>query len=175
MTPRAILGWGGFALVATLCATCAILSANASRQAAVIARYEACEAAVQGKPKAKPAALVCSAAIATADLDADRERACSAALGAKPENTFAIRMTCGLPTKAVVAQRDAAAARVANLEGELKTERGGQAAALRRAQLAGQTQAERKAKRDAAVQAAPRDADGLAVCDDRCLRDRWGQ
>lgn len=173
MSIRAMMGWGMIAALAALSVGLAIQTARATSLGKKVDRFEACEAAVAGKPKARPAAEVCSKIIAAADADADRERACSAALVA--DNTFAIRMTCGTPTKTLFAQRDAARGEVANLRAELKTTIDGQAGALRRAEAAGRTQAERKAKRDAAVQAAPRDADGLVVCDDGCLRDRFGR
>lgn len=173
MSLRQILGWSMIAALGLTFAAAAFEHGRAGRLAARVERFEACEAAVTGKAKARPAAEVCSKAIAAADADADRERACSAALMAG--NTVAVRMVCGPATKTLFAQRDTARGEVTNLRTELATTIAGQAAALRRAEQAGRTQAERKARRDAAVQAAPRDADGLVVCDDGCLRDRFGR
>lgn len=171
MTPRAVILLIGALSAAALVGAFALQTRRADGLARQVARFEACEAAVVGKPKARPAAEVCSKAIAAADADADRERACSAALAA--ENTFAIRMVCGTATKALFAQREAARGELSGVKAELANEQAGREGDLRRAQTAGKAEAERKARRDAAVQAAPRDAAGLVVCDDECLRSRW--
>ena len=167
-----VLGWLIMAALAGCIATIAFQTGHIARLATRVDRFEACEAAVAGKAKARPVGEVCSKVIAAAGIDADRERACSAALAG--DNTFTVRMVCGSPTKTLYAQREAAQGEATNLRDQLATTVAGQAAALRRAEEAGRTQELRKAKRDAAVQAAPRDADGLVVCDDGCLRDRFG-
>lgn len=117
---------------------------------------------------------LCDQVIAADHGVAARARICDGSLAAKPENTFGLQQACSLPVKAVVAQRDAARGERDDATSTLVRERSGHQAALRRAQTAATTQAQRKARADAVIQAAPRDADGLSVCDADCMRARWG-
>lgn len=147
-------------------------TSRANRLQAKVAGYVACEAAVTGKPKAKPVTEVCSPAIASADQVADRARACDAAIGAS--DLYGLEHSCSTPVKALDARLAAAMADAKGLRDELTLQRKGQAAALREAELRGQLASERKARRDAAVQAAPRDGDGLRVYDAGSVCARWG-
>lgn len=115
----------------------------------------------------------CPDVIAADHLVAVRARACDAALSARPENTYGAAAACSLPVKTVQAERDIARREAVRLTTELSNERLGQDAAIARASASAATLAERKARAVAAVQAAPRDGDGLVVCDADCLRARW--
>lgn len=174
MTVRQMIGWAMIAALGAATSAAAFEHARAGRLADRVARFEACEAAVAGKPKARPAAEVCSKAVASADADADRERACTAALTARPENSFAVRMVCASAVKTVVAQRDAATGERESARAELTTLRASQTAAIRRAQADATIQAERKIRAAQAVERAPRNAAGHVVCDAACLRQRTG-
>lgn len=128
-------------------------------------------------PKARPdqdPAKLCAPAIASAWSTAARANACDTALTAKPEGLFGIKASCSLPVKTVLAERDAARTNLTNVQAALDEERASQGAALRRAEAAGKAQAERTARAEAARAAAPRDPDGLSVCDAGCLRARAG-
>lgn len=133
-----------------------------------------CVAAVAiDAPFAADPGKACPGPIAAAALAANRARACDAAFTAHPENTYGVAASCSTPVKTVQAERDVARAEAADLTAALNQERLGQDAAIARATAAASAQAERKARAAAALQAAPRDGDGLLVCDAGCLRARW--
>ncbi|PZR32277.1 MAG: hypothetical protein DI526_17025 [Caulobacter segnis] len=135
---------------------------------------KACVAAVSGKGRADlDPATVCPRPIAADRLAAVRSRACDAALSASPENLYGAATSCSGPVKRVQAERDVARGEAARLTNDLNNERLGQDAAIARAAASAATQAERKARAAAALQAAPRDAGGLVVCDADCMRARW--
>lgn len=172
MTPR---GWIGLGVILALLAalgTAAFQTSRANGLAHQVDGYKACEAAVEGKPKAKPAAQVCSKAIAAADQIADRALACDGALTVG--NTYGLGNYCSTPVKTLDARLGVADRTVASLQAELKADREDRAAALADAETRGRLNAERKARAAAAVAAAPRDSAGLVVCDAGCVRDRWG-
>jgi hypothetical protein len=141
------------------------------RDDAIAAR--ACVAAVTpgAKASADPA-KACPPVIAADHAVAVRARACDSAFMARPENTYGVAANCSAPVKGVQAERDVARREAGRLTKDLQTERLGQDAAIARAQAAATTQAERKARADAALKAAPRDRDGLVVCAADCLRAR---
>lgn len=86
---------------------------------------------------------------------------------------FAVDAACTTEVKTLLAQRDAESRRAESLDEALKRARADQAAAVSRAESRARTQAERTARGQAAVSAAPRDDAGLVVCDAGCLRDRF--
>lgn len=86
---------------------------------------------------------------------------------------FAVDLSCSIEVKTLLAERLAESRRADSLHESLKAARAAQAAAVARAETRSRTQAERTARGQAAVSAAPRDADGLVVCDAVCLRDRF--
>ncbi|MCY1648165.1 hypothetical protein OVA11_14165 [Caulobacter sp. SL161] len=143
---------------------------NGARDAATL---RACVRALGSEGSPERVAKACPAAIADAHLVAARASACDAALSARPENSYAVAAACSAPVKTVQAERDIARREAARLTSDLTNERLGQDAAIARASASAATLAERKARAVAAVQAAPRDGDGLVVCDADCLRARW--
>lgn len=112
-----------------------------------------------------PAPVVVQHRIARASVRCDQ-----ALLGL---DLFAVDAACSTEVKTLLAQRDAESARAGSLDTALKRARADQAAAVARAESRARTQAERTARGQAAVTLAPRDADGLVVCDAGCLRDRF--
>jgi hypothetical protein len=166
---------GGAIALALMLATLAWEKHRADHFAGLDQAHRQCIASIKPGARAEldPVKL-CDAVIAADHGVAARARVCDDALGTKPENTFGLQQACSTPVKTVVAQRDAAALERDGLQLDLDRERNGHQAALRRATQAATTQAERKARADAAVQAAPRDSDGLTVCNADCMRARWG-
>lgn len=117
----------------------------------------------------------CDPAIASAQFAALSSAVCDQALSAKSENTAALRQVCSTAVKTVVAQRNVAIGERDAALGDLKTTRAGQAAAITRAEARIRTEAQRKIDAAQVVATAPRDADGLVVCDAVCLRRRAGE
>ncbi|ALL14277.1 hypothetical protein [Caulobacter henricii] len=142
-------------------------------QSGKVKQHRACLAALRSPQTGVEPVKVCEPIIATSHQVAARSSACEAALAARPENIFGVRMACSAPIKSLFAQRDVAQAEAGHLAKALNDERLGRGAAIARAQLSATTQAERKARAAAAVQAAPRDGDGLIRCDAECVRERW--
>lgn len=168
MTYWKILG----AALAGLSLLAAIHTVAGWRDAA--ATLKACVKAVAiDAPPASDPGKACPGAIAAAALAANRARACDAAFSARPENTYGVAASCSSPVQRVQAERDIAQGEAKRLTQALTEERLGQDAAIARAAAAATTQAERKARASAALQAAPRDGDGLVVCDAQCMRQRW--
>jgi len=172
VNPRLVILLVGALSAASLIGAFALEKRRADRLQGRADAFEACEAAVAGKPKARPAAEVCSREIAAADAVADRARACDAALARG--DLYGVQHSCSTPVKRLDAQLTSAGVEITGLQAELKQQREGQAAALRDAERRGQIASERKARRDAAVQAAPRDGDGLRVYDAGSVCARWG-
>lgn len=165
----------GLTAIAVFAVTAAGAALQASRIAALkrqVAGFEACEAAIVGGPKAKAPAEVCSAAIVGAKRRADQAEACDAAL--KAADLYAIRTSCSAEVKALEARWAETQGEAERLAEDLKTEREGKAAALVAAERRGQLASERRARAAAAVEAAPRDGDGLAVYDADRVCARWG-
>lgn len=134
----------------------------------------ACVAALAPKAGNLDVGDRCPALISADHLVASGALACDAALSARPENGFGVQAACSTPVKTVQAERDVARREAARLTEDLKQERLSQDAAIARATASATALAERKARAVAALKAAPRDGDGLVVCDADCLRARWG-
>lgn len=116
----------------------------------------------------------CPPAITADHLVARQASACDAALAASSESAAGVEASCTLPVRRVVVERDVARGEARRLTDALNQERLGQDAAIARASASATTLAERKVRAAVAVQAAPRDGDGLVVCDAQCMRSRWG-
>jgi hypothetical protein len=172
MSIRAIIGWGFIASLILAVATASFFARQSAARGEVIADFKACVAAVEGRSEAKPIAQVCKPPIAAAALAAAKAKACDEALPADP---FGAQAACTTPVKTVVAERDAARGDIIGLKAELKLTRDGQTAAIGRAESRARIEAERKAHAQDVVRRAPRDGDGLTVCDAGCMRERWGQ
>ena len=141
------------------------------RLRAVIASHLACSAAVAGADPAA-SAEACRPAVAARHLTAVRADRCDAALLAA--DLFAVEAACSTEVKTLLAHRQAETRRADSLMDTLKVERADQAAAIARAETRARTQAERKARADAAIAAAPRDGD-LLVFDAGRLRQLRGE
>lgn len=135
-----------------------------------IAAHESCLRDAGGV-NAAASALSCPAPVALQHRLARASVRCDAALlGA---DLFAVDAACSTEVKTLLSQRDAEAERAESLDVALKRARADQAAAVARAETRARVQAERNARGQAAVSTAPRDSDGLVVCDAVCLRDRF--
>lgn len=136
----------------------------------VIAAHESCFRDAGGTDPAATA-VSCPAPIALQHRIARTSVRCDQALlGA---DLFAVDAACTTEVKTLLAQRDAEGRRADSLDEALKRARADQAAAVARAENRSRSQAERTARGQAAVSAAPRDDAGLVVCDAGCLRDRF--
>lgn len=145
-----------------------------SHQTRKVKAFQQCTAEVgAGSVGLLASAKICPPAIAQVHTVAVHAQACEAALSAKPENTYGVGAYCSTPVKTLQAERDVARSEARRLTADLQNERLGRDDAISRATVAATTQAERKARAAAAVQAAPRDGDGLVVCDAKCVRARW--
>ena len=170
MTYWKILGaaLAGLALLAAIHAV-----AGWREDAAVL---KACVAAVgPDAPVGVDPGKACPAPIAADHLAANRARSCDAAFEARPENAYGVAASCSAPVKRVQAERDVARREAKAAIDNLNQERLGQDAAIARASASATALAERKARAAAALNAAPRDGDGLVVCDAQCVRERWGR
>lgn len=157
-----------------LCAVNLLTGLALSGQVAKVKAAQACTRLVKdGSAAILALAGSCPPPIAAAQISALRSADCDAALSARPENLYAVKSSCSLPVKILQAQRDAALGEAGRLTATLNSERLDRDGAIARASTAATTQAERKARADAALKAAPRDGAGLVVCDARCVRDRW--
>ncbi|WP_165184747.1 hypothetical protein [Caulobacter soli] len=137
------------------------------------AEHRACVAALLPNNIVDPGRL-CDPAISNDHAAAVMAKACDDALSAKPENIAAARMVCSTPVKTVVTARDVALGERDAARSDLQAARKDQAAAITRAETRVRTETQRKADAAAALARAPRDADGLVVCDAVCLRQRAG-
>lgn len=95
--------------------------------------------------------------------------ACEAALGAKPIDLYAVRITCSEQVKKVEADRDVQLANLADAEAQLATATADSAAAVERAEKRATSNVTRKAANDQIIETAPRTADGHVHCDAECL------
>ena len=137
--------------------------------------HRTCLAAI--RPDAKLGAdprKLCDPITAARWARAVQAETCDLAFSARPENRYGVANNCSTAVKRVQAQRDAVSTELHGLVTELATVRSNQTAAIRRAEADARTQAERKLRAQAAVDRAPRTADGRVHCDARCLRDRQG-
>lgn len=158
-------------VVAALVIMAGLLSVK-SRQ---VNEHQACLTALQTPSIGADLSAVCEPIIATNHQVAARSYACDAALTARPENTYGVNAACTLPVKTVQTERDVARGEAGRLTRTLNDERLQRDDVVARATAAATTQAERKARAAAALKAAPRDSDGLVVCDAECVRNRWGE
>lgn len=162
------------AVVALQATVIVATGAALSHQSKKVRKHESCVADVAaGHAGALAAAQICPPAISKVNAVALAAAACDLALSARPENAYGVGAYCSTPIKTVQAERDVARREAARLTNDLTNERMGRDAAIARAQVAATTQAERKARAAAAVQAAPRDGSGLIRCDAECVRQRW--
>lgn len=167
-------GYGLLALGLAALALAGSVSLNA-HQAKILGQHRACIQAI--KPDARLGAdprKLCDPAIAARWARAVQAETCDASLSARPESGYGIGNNCSAAVKAVHAQRDTAVRERDTARQSLKDQQRDQVAAIRRAEAAARVQAERKSRAAAAVQSAPRNPDGLVVCDARCLRARRG-
>jgi len=136
---------------------------------------KACVAAVApNAPIGADFGKACPGPIAADHLAANRARACDAAFDTRPENTYGAAANCSTAVKTVQAERDVARREAKAAIDNLNQERLGQDAAIIRASASATALAERKARAASALHNAPRDGDGLVVCDAQCVRERWG-
>ncbi|NBB17029.1 hypothetical protein GVN21_16810 [Caulobacter sp. SLTY] len=98
--------------------------------------------------------------------------ACDRALNAVPQDLHGARAACSAPVMRLHAERTAADTNLKNKTDELVREKASRQAAIARAAADAQVKAERTARREAVDARTPRGADGRAVCDAQCLRDR---
>jgi hypothetical protein len=169
-----ILTIGGAVALAGLVTFAGVEHGQAVKYRRLDADHRACLAALQPHNIIDPARL-CDPAIANDHAAAVKAKACDEGLDAVPENTFGLRQVCSTAVKGLVAERDVARAERDGFQGDLKVARDGQAAAITRAEARIRTEAQRKIDAAQVVASAPRDADGLVVCDAGCLRRRAGQ
>lgn len=165
----------GYALAGAAVVVAALAGSTALilRQAATLGQHRACALAIapDARAGADPRKL-CDPIIAGRWARAVQAETCDASLSAVPENRYGVGNNCSTAVKRLQAQRDAAATERDGANEALKRERAAQAAAIRRAVADTRVQAERKSRAAAAVQSAPRNPDGLVVCDAGCLRAR---
>lgn len=161
---------GGSVLLAALAGTIVLKNAEEGRLRKTIAAGESCIRGAGGTDPAATAAS-CPAPVALQHRIARASVRCDQALlGA---DLFAVDAACTTEVKTLLAERDAESRRAESLDTALKRARADQAAAVARAENRSRSQAERTARGQAAVSAAPRDDAGLVVCDAGCLRDRF--
>lgn len=141
--------------------------ADHKRLVAVEKAQKACIAGVKAKGDAGDISS-CPAEIAARIETARRADACEAAL--QGANLSAVRAVCGLQVKRLQAERDAAAANLADTAGQLAGAKADRDAAVLRAEARATTTATRKAANDRTIETAPRTADGNVHCDAECLR-----
>ncbi len=158
------------AIAALLAATVVAKNAEERRLRKVIGAHESCIRDAGGvNPSATaescPSTVAAQHRIARASVRCDQ--------GLLKGDLFAVDAACSSEVKTLQAQRMAESRRGDSLAENLQRARADQAAAVSRAETRARTQAERTARGQAAVSAAPRDADGLSVCDAVCLRDRF--
>lgn len=144
-----------------------------SGQVKKVKTFEACVASLKTPFLAGADPKACPPVIVTEHLVAARSYACDAALTARPENTYGVQAACTTPVKTLQAERDVARREASRLSADLTRERLERDDVVARARAAATTQAERIARAAAALKAAPRDGDGLVVCDADCVRARW--
>jgi hypothetical protein len=175
MTLRGYLGLGMILALAALSIALAVQTGQAHKYRKLDDAHRACVTSIGPKhrPDDDPTKL-CAPEIAAAWAIASRATACDGALAAKPENTSGVRASCSAAVKHLGGLRDGALNDLAGVRAELKEERDGRDAALRRAEAAGKAQAERTARAQAARATAPRDPDGLSVFGADGLSKRWG-
>lgn len=137
----------------------------------VVAAHEACIRDAGGEDPALTARS-CPQPVAIQHRIARAAVRCDAALlGA---DLFAVEAACSTEVKTLQAERQAESRRADTMATALTRARADQAAAVSRAEARARTQNERTVRGQTVVSAAPRDADGLVVCDAECLRRRFG-
>lgn len=164
------------AAVATVIGLCVVNLCTGlalSGQVKKVKAFETCVASLKTPFLSGADPQACPPVIVTDHLVAARSYACDAALTARPENAYGVQAACTTLVKTVQAERDVARREAARLTADLTSERLERDGVVARATAAATTQAERKARAAAALKAAPRDGDGLVVCDADCVRARW--
>lgn len=146
------------------------------RLADIVDQAEQCAKAAADETDTKSLAP-CVDDIAAQVEAARASRQCVRALGLKDRDhaLFAIRAACPSAVNAEVAARHAAEANEADARASVDTLLKGQAAAIGRAEARATDMILKGKQADAAINAAPRRADGIAVCDAACLRALTGQ
>ncbi|ESQ78495.1 hypothetical protein [Asticcacaulis sp. YBE204] len=127
-----------------------------------LAARDACTAAlVYGQP-APTDKKTCHPVLVTLVDRARAADACDDALTGGPDS---VSIHCTGIVQQVVIERKVALDDLARLQAD-------QAAAITRAETRARNSEQRKTRNARIIQTAPRDGDGLIVCDARCLRDR---
>jgi len=162
---------GGLAVAAFVLAVVWLVH-DRNRLAALDAGHRDCVAAVAGDKAAKSSAgQACAPAIVAIFETATAARVCDAALPPSGvATTFAVKAVCSAPVKRLAADRDARAGEVENRDGQIARLKADQAGATARAAARARTQAQKEARSDVAIHAAPVGDDGLLVCAGECLR-----
>lgn len=157
-------------------ATAAWLIVDRFDLAAQVRDHTACAAAAADPKDGKPLDR-CADAIRAQVNAARQDRQCTRALGLKDRSAalFGIRASCPAIVNQEVALRHAAEGNLADAQATIATLISGQNAAVARAEARVQSVMNHKGKADAAIAAAPRRADGIAVCDAACLRALAGE
>lgn len=171
MNVRALIGYVFLGSLALAAATAAIQSLRLDAAQKVLAAHVACAEALAGKPDASPVEAVCEPAVAAAHREADRARACEAALTSG--DLLALERACPTSVKRLDGQVRVDAHTIESLRGQLAQASETQTQAVVRAEARGRTQAERDARAEAVRQLAPRDGDGLRVYDAGRLCERF--
>lgn len=131
----------------------------------------ACEKAVKSGTAAQLAdhgGALCPQAIADAATIAERSRDCDAGLAAR--DLYVIRAACSAPVKTRDAQATAHQFNADQLAEQLRQARAAIAGAVARADARSQTLTRKDRDAQAALDRAPRGADGRIRCDADCLR-----
>lgn len=161
------MGGGLFGLLAA--AALAFMVKDRFHQKALADAARACDRATE---RMAGELVPCLPHVRAAVEEARRARACDAALlpSLRPESRFAMAQSCSAGVKRMVAEADAAGARVDDLAAQLDQAEARQAAAVTRAETRATRQQERNSHAARAISTAPRDAGGAIVCDARCLQ-----
>jgi hypothetical protein len=164
------LALGGGVAIAALVGVIALKNAEEAGLRETMAGQTACLTAAGGADPVASAAS-CPPAVAAQHRIARASVRCDRAL--LEADLFAVEAACSAEVKTLLSQRDAETVRADGLVGALARARTDQAAAVSRAEARARTQSQRTARGQAVVSSAPRDVDGLVVCDAGCLRERF--
>lgn len=132
----------------------------------------ACVASIKLAPRADRPSVRCGLVVLMAVTVAQQRIDCDSALDGG--DAFAIRAACSAPVKVVLAQRDGAQAERDGFKADIARLHADQTAVLSRAVSRATAQTLKESKAHAALNALPRDSDGLSVCGDDCLRGLAG-
>lgn len=163
----------GAGLIAAAVTLFVLVVADWRRLQTVERRALACEAAVTN---GEPTVLNCPQAISDAATRGQRYLACDAALAGSRATSVAgpdaytVQAACSAAVKRRDAQATALSAELSDVRGQLDAARAATTAAISRADSRAATATRKDRNAAAAINAAPRTADGRIACDDRCLR-----